>query len=402
MKESKILTRREFLQLMGVVGAGLAISACLPDPLALIQSTPTDGHNTLDDRDLGYPIPTNEPNKPDERPLSQSTPTTEPERLDDRQFVHMMNYVEIEDFGLLAQLGINTVLVELNPNGDDWRATYEAAARHRLQLIPLIWNQDAGQSIWQWDENRNEWQLDRDRYPNSIGAAFLGFLKDHPDYLSQTFAIYSFHEPLWQPEKTGPERLKVFYRQITEEIFPGGSVRVYGEDMTMGWERSDECLTGTLDYENHNVYPFVNTPQGRYRPFDVLGNYYGEPTDDRAASIQAELACLDERLRRFASAPPAATGRRPQPIVLIQTFEDSEYTDLWNRMPSAEEMEQFASAFLTARKDQLKGLGWYPYRQAADNYRACLHTHRFDETNADRLEAIHQISARFLADSTTE
>jgi hypothetical protein len=360
--QSKKLTRRGFLQLMGVAGTGLGLSTYSPVFCGTRHSTLATGSDRSDNKDL----------------------------------IHLVNYAEIEDFALLARLGINAVLVELDANGDDWQATYEAAMRHGLRLIPLIWDQDAEQAIWRWDEKRAEWQLDRKRYPDAVGAAFLGFLKDHPAYFAQTFALYSFHEPLWQPEKTGPERLKAFYRQITEEIFPGGSVRVYGEDITMGWTESDDCLTGVLDYESHNVYPFVSTPEGRYRPFDVICNCYGQPTDDRVATIQAELACLDERLRRYASAPPAKTGRRPQPIVLIQTFVDGEQTDLWNRMPSAEEMEAFASVFLDERKDQLKGLAWYPYRQAADNYRAWLHAHRFDDSNADRWEVLHKISARFF------
>jgi|GEM_PF-1460283 len=317
---------------------------------------------------------------------------------DDGTHIHLVAYPDIQDFEMLSQRGINTVLVELDANGNNWRATFEAAIQHNLRLIPMIWDPDANQSVWQWDEVRNEWQLDRTLYPNSVGAIFLGFLKDHPAYLAQTFAIYSFHEPLWQPEKTGPQRLKTFYRQITENIFPDGSVRVYGEDITMGWPQSDECLTGVLDYENHLVYPFVSTHTGRYRPFDVINNYYGPPTNDQEATIGAEIACLDERLRRYASAPPAATGRRPQAVVLLQTFVDSEYNDLWNRMPEAEEMEAFASALLNQRKSQLKGLGWYSFRQAADNYLKWLHKDRFDEARIDRWEVLNKISQRFFTD----
>jgi len=363
--KSKNLSRRGFLKLCSSIAvAKLGSLACTPS--SLLTSTP-----------------------------APTAPVTESNRSVARDHIHLVCYPEIEDFDLLMQLGINTVLVELDANGDDWQTTYEAAIRHRLRIIPMIWDQDAGQSIWRWDEASNEWQLDRDRYPESRGAAFLGFLKDHPRYFAQTFAIYSFHEPLWQPEQTSPERMKAFYRQITEEVFPEG-VYVYGEDITMGWEQSDECLTGVLDFESHNVYPFVNTPQGRYRPFDVIGNHYGPPTDDRTATIQAELACLDERIRRYASAPPARTGRRPKPIVLIQTFTDRDYSDLWNRMPSTEEMIEFASAFLGERKEQLKGLGWYCYRQASDNYLAWLHKDRFDDSNVDRLEALRVVSKRFL------
>ena len=377
MQQIRKLTRRDFLKLMGIGGAGLGLSACAPSfvPASIPSATP---------------LPT----------ITAGTCCSMAEiesRSDDKDLVHLVCYPAIEDFDLLAQSGINTVLIELDANGDNWRATYEAAIRYRLGVIPLIWDQDAEQSIWQWDETRNEWRLDRERYPDSVGAIFLGFLKDQPAYFAQTFAIYSFHEPLWHPEKTGPERLRAFYLQITEEIFPGGSVRVYGEDITMGWEESDECLTGVLDYENHLVYPFVSTPNGRYRPFDAICNCYGQPTNDQMATIRAELASLDERLRRYDSAPPARTGRRPQPIVLIQTFVDGEYADLWNRMPSAEEMEEFAWVFLDQRQDQLKGLGWYCFRQAADNYRAWLHKDRFDDSNNDRWEVLRRISARFFS-----
>ena len=329
-----------------------------------------------------------------ESPICARGPDDGDESPDDQAMIHLVGYPLVEDFAELSRRGINTVLIELDSNGANWRTTYEAAVRYGLRLIPLIWDQDANQSIWRWDETREEWQLDRQRYPDSIGAAFLGFLKDHPQYLAQTFAIYSFHEPLWEPEKTGCSRLKTFYRQITENIFPGGKVRVYGEDITMGWEKSDECLTGVVDYENHLVYPFVNTPNGRYRPFNVVGNYYDPPTNDRRATIRAEIACLDERLRRYASSPPAATGRRPQVIVLFQTFVDREYNDLWNRMPLASEMEAFASAFLDQRKKQLKGVGWYSYRQAADNYLAWLYKDRFDELNVDRWEVLRRIGTK--------
>jgi len=324
------------------------------------------------------------------------SPVNESSNTGIKEIIHMVNYVEIENFDLLAKLGINTVLIELEPNGEDWQLTYEAAIKHDLKIIPIIWDQDAEQSIWQWDEARNKWQLDREHYPESVGSLFLGFLKDNPMYLEQTFAIYSFHEPLWNPEKTGPERLKIFYRQITEEIFYDKNIRVYGEDITMGWEKSDECLTGVLDYESHNIYPFIDTSEGIYRPFDVANNYYSTPTNDLALTLQAEIACLDERINRYKSSPPAHTGRRPEPIILIQCFVDSEYTDLWNRMPSAEEMEVFATTFIEKHSDQIKGIGWYPYRKVADNYTACLYTDRYDKSNSDRLEAIRKISAKFF------
>ena len=309
------------------------------------------------------------------------------------ELVYLLCYPGVDNFPLARSLGFNTVLVNLDPDGHDWVSTYEAAIQIRLKIIPLIWNTATNQSIWEWDDQKSRWKLDPLLYPNAVGAKFLKFLKEHPDYFNHTFAIYAFHEPLWEPDLYSPERMKKFYQQITEEVFPNTQVRVYGEDSTMGWDQSDECLTGVLDYENHLVYPFVNTPQGRYRPFDVKNNYWSlPPINDLNTTLKAELKCLDERLKRWAMAPAARTGRRPKALVMFQAFVDSEFDDLWNRMPTAEEMEKFAAWFLEQRGSQILGLAWYCFELVADNYRESLKSSRFDEQGKDRWEVMRRVS----------
>lgn len=271
----------------------------------------------------------------------------------EQSFIHMMNYVTEDDFALMNKMHINTVLVELKNDAESWRTTYDAAIKHDLAIVPLIWGHD--QSIWEWNELAKEWELDDRKYPMSVGARFLRFLRENPRYFQQTLAIYSFHEPLAQPEKTGPQRLKKFYQQIHEEIFTGQNVQVYGEDMTFVWPQADECLTGVLDYEIHTVYPFVNSPRGRYRPFLPEG-HYGEPTSDLHKVLDLQRQTIELQLKRIQEAKAAANGRKPRLILILQTFVDADQEDLWNRMPDAEEMETVASYLLEHFRERIAGI----------------------------------------------
>ena len=306
-------------------------------------------------------------------------------------FVFMMNYVEPDDFATVAGWGINTLLVDLEPTESDWIRHYESAISHRVRLIPLIWGDN--QSIWGWNETAREWELSIKRYPNSIGARFLNFLRTHPRYLKQTFAIYGFHEPLADPERTGCERLKKFYRQITSEEFSNGELKVYNEDFSMGWPDSDACLAEITDYESHNIYPFANNETGIYRPFNVNTQEYDPPTNDRLRTLDAEIAALDGRLERWANAPLPPAAPRPKFIVLLQTFAavgERDNWNLWNRMPTAEEMMVFAQHVLQQRGDQIVGFAWYPFERVADNYSHVLKTDRYDEQGTDRWDAIRK------------
>lgn len=303
---------------------------------------------------------------------------------------HMANYALPSDFKTLASLGVNTLLVDLDSDGSDWESTYEEAIKHDLFLIPLIWGND--QAFWKWNKKANEWELDLARYPKSKGAKFLSFLKNNPTYLKQTFAIYGFHEPLHKPKKWGPQRLKKFYQQITEEEFPDQDVKVYGEDITMGWPESDECLTGVVDYETHNVYPFAHAEGGeKYRAFDVAINYFGPGTNDFDKVLTAALAKLDHRLERYANAQPASTGRRPEAIVLIQTFASKQEDHLWNRMPTADEMQELATHLLKHRKDKMAGLAWYSFRNPSTEYVQWLQENRIDSDGKDRWESVRNV-----------
>ncbi len=312
--------------------------------------------------------------------------------------VYMANYVSVEDFPILASYGINTLLVDLEADGSDWEVTYDAAIQTNLRLIPLIWGND--QSIWAWNIAAQEWELNQSRYPYSTGAQFLGFLRHRPDYLAQTFAIYGFHEPLnSELGFVSCQQMAKFYQQITQEEFPEKNLFVYSEDLVLGWPDSENCRSGIQDYEVHTLYPFCNSPRGKYRPFDVQQNWHYDPTDDLDFTLQAELAHLDERLRVLAEAAAAPnTGRKPKVIVLIQTFAAQvDDPELWNRMPSAAEMRWFAEFFMSHRGDQIAGLAWYPFELVADNYTQALQTNRYDLTGADRWAVLGEIGQRFFS-----
>jgi len=304
-----------------------------------------------------------------------------------RDFVYMMNYIDLEDFELVSQWNINTVLVTLDPEGKDWNKTYDAAIKHNLQLVPLIWGHD--QSIWHWNQTNREWELNDRRYPQSIGAKFLRFLKDNHHYQQQTFAIYSFHEPLAKPGYVEPKKLKKFYLQIQEE-FSTRPMNVYGEDMTFVWSQADECLTDVLDYEIHTFYPFASTRSGRYRPFSPKG-YYLKPTSDLKMVFDNQRETIEIQLKRFQEAKPAINGRRPQLIVILQTFVDSGEKDLWNRMPDTHEMKKVADFILSEFQDRIAGIAWYPFRQAANNYTHWLHKDRYDDQGRDRWSVVAEV-----------
>ena len=51
----------------------------------------------------------------------------------------MACYALVEDFQALSDHGINTLLVDLNADGSDWKPIYDAAIKHQMKLIPLIW-----------------------------------------------------------------------------------------------------------------------------------------------------------------------------------------------------------------------------------------------------------------------
>ncbi|MCS6775232.1 MAG: hypothetical protein RMJ43_03620 [Chloroherpetonaceae bacterium] len=314
----------------------------------------------------------------------------------ERPFAYMMNYVTRDDFPLMKEMNVNTVLVELDKNGRNWRATYEAAIRHDLLIVPLIWGQD--QSIWRWNAPAKEWELSDKRYPRSIGARFIRFLLDNPRYRDQTFAIYSFHEPLAQPERTGPSRLKKFYQQIHEEVFKGQDIRVYGEDMTFVWPRGRECLTGVLDYEIHDCYPFANPDRGRYRLFLPQG-HYGGATSDLEKVLDLQRQTIELQLKNISNARPAKNGRRPRLILILQAFVDPTEKGLWDRMPDAEEMRTVADYMLDKLGDRLAGIAWYSFRQAATHYTQWLHKDRYDEHHRDRWQVVAEIGKRLRSQS---
>jgi hypothetical protein len=306
--------------------------------------------------------------------------------------IHMVSYAKPSDFPGLANRGVNTVLVELQLDASDWRQAYQTAIDNQLLVIPMIWSGE--QTAWTWNETNDEWEIDLKKYPESVGAKFVSFLSANPTYFKQTFAIYSFHEPLADRGHVEPKRLRKFYWQMTEQVFANTDVRIYGEDITMGWEQSDECLTGVLDYESHNVYPFCNAPDGKYLPFDSTTNEYAAGTDDLDSVLRLEVAALDARVARYSKAKPSRNNRRPKPILLIQTYASKQQQSLWNRMPSAREMQALTNHLLKVRGESISGLSWYPFRNPSEDYFETLYANRFDENQEDRWAVIDQIGLK--------
>ncbi len=304
----------------------------------------------------------------------------------------MLNYVEPDDFAIVADWGINTLLVDLDHNEIDWHRHYKEAIRYQVRLIPLIWGDN--QSIWKWNELAQEWELSIERYPDSIGAKFLEFLKVNPPYLEQTFAIYGFHEPLAEEGYVSPAKMKKFYLQIKTEEFPDSKLKVYNEDFSMGWPESDDCLSEITDYDTHIFYPFANNELGRYRPFNVNTQEYDPPNENYSHTLSAEIVALDMRLERWTKASLPDNDTRPQVIVVLQTFAalgEMDNWNLWNRMPTAQEIEYFARYIIQQHGNQIAGVAWYPFERAANNYTHVLKTHRIDEQHADRWLAIRNV-----------
>src|SRR5215469_10943122 len=62
-----------------------------------------------------------------------------------------------QEFSTLQSLGINLVVMNigleesnLDPSYPGWTQFYDAAARHNLQLIAILWDPSKDQTVWNW------------------------------------------------------------------------------------------------------------------------------------------------------------------------------------------------------------------------------------------------------------
>ena len=268
------------------------------------------------------------------------------QQTSDWEAVHFANYVEVEDLPALGKLGINAVVMEFDRKPKEWSKQYDACIKHKVKVVPILWGKD--QSIWKWNRKANEWELDDQKYPKSKGAKFLAFLKANPKYFQQTFAVYSFHEPWYVPDNgkrkgsVPPAQLRKFWQQIREMF--AGKLKVYGEEVT--W--AAECKNGCVDYDYVTLYSFAES-NGRpvYRPGgrELVGKFGIDGSQapverDRKKAKQKERQQIQLMHRAIQSAPAATDGTRTKLIALMGTFAHNEEPELWNRMPTVEEMRE--------------------------------------------------------------
>lgn len=316
----------------------------------------------------------------------------------DWEGVHFANYVEVEDLPTLQKLGINAVVMELGKKPQHWRMTYDACIKHQIKLVPVLWGK--GQSIWKWNGKAEEWELDVRKYSKSLGAKFMGFLRENPGYLRQTFAVYSFHEPWYIPDdgkRAGtvrPARLRKFWQQVREMF--SGKLKVYGEEVS--W--APECKNGCVDYDYVTLYSFASR-DGKpvYRPGGrkLVGKFgidgaHGPVELNREKVKQKErqqIALMHQSIR---TAPAAADGTRTKLIALMGTFAHDEEPALWNRMPDADEMREWIKDIVLPERNRLAGVGWYAFRNPTDYYTSYLYKDRTDSRGEDRWEAIRDAS----------
>src|SRR5262245_8212871 len=311
-----------------------------------------------------------------------------------------------QEFTQLPSLGINLVIQNVmfeednsDPRYPCWKQYYAAAIRHNISLIPVLWDPRKDQTVWDWSAASGEFELDASRYPNSPAARFLRFLRKDPAYLSHTFAVFSFHEP-FNPENGHAQRTvaqqRKLWRQIHQDQFPNGELKLYGESIT----HVSGCENGCADYAGLGVFSFAScNGKPLYSAIDVVPAPQGVDFSTQlcvtsaSEAIQRVKAYLDAMYSRSHDAPPAPDGTFTTFLPLIQTFV-APLPEV-SRMPSAAEMRQWAQQIVLARKDRVLGMGWYPWGQVASTYTSWLSKGRFDTIGADRWGAVGKIARNF-------
>ncbi|MDB4614746.1 hypothetical protein OAH18_03545 [bacterium] len=319
----------------------------------------------------------------------------------DWENLYMANYVQAEDLPVLRKLGVNAVLMEIESNPQAWKNAYQAVAKHEMRLVPVLWGKH--QSIWKWNTKQQEWELDSAKYPKSKGAKFIEFLKSDERARQHTLAVYSFHEPWYMGERekgkkkrkgtVEPERQRKFWQQI-RQIFDG-KMKVYGEEVT--WV--PECKNGCVDYDYVTLYSFAKRdgvagyrPGGRFQVGDFgIDGSQAPFQNDKSKAKAMEHKQIDLMHRMIQTAPAAPDGTRTKLIALMGTFAHDEEPDLWNRMPTSDEMREWGREIIRPNRHRLAGMGWYAFRNPTDYYKQVLFTDRMDPAGKDRWQAIGDV-----------
>lgn len=306
-----------------------------------------------------------------------------------------VQYPYIEDYNELVSRGINLVVNNITPEPGEWERFYRAIVEHDLEIIPVLWGAD--QTAWTWNQEANEWELDFHKYPDSLGAHFLQFLREHPDYLEHTFAIYAFHEPFnpENPKQVSPGRIRKFWQQIHEEEFPNQALKTYGE--SIGWNSA--CANGCVDFDAISLYNFAECGLGGFLKYRVIEAVQekdgllirsGPCTYSQKKVIQAGKELIDALYGFVQQSPPAPDGSRTRFMALIQTFAQNN-PGLIYRMPQAWEMYEWSSQIVYPQGEKLAGLQWYVFRFDG-LYDQTLGDNRYDEAGVDRWETISDVA----------
>lgn len=313
------------------------------------------------------------------------------------QDVHPEN---LGDLPLLAGMNVNLLIATVGLDAASWTAYYEAVLPHAsLRIIPILWGGAGGsQTIWEWDVVAGQWMLDSAQYPAAIGAQFITWLKAHPSYLARTAALFSFHEPfnteLPPAAQVDAIRQRLFWSQIHNDIFPGGTMRIYGESIT----HKNSCASGCVDVAGDAslfafaqcasppvpmAYSWLNvstTPSGL--------SYFWEDCDDQTAGINGQRAQIDAFYAHIQAQAAAPDGSRTKLYFNIQSYVESYTPTLFSRMPERSEMVLWVGGVAKPKRDKLIGIGWYSWDKIASHYIEWLRNNRYDSIGADRWTAI--------------
>jgi hypothetical protein len=100
----------------------------------------------------------------------------------DRQPFYGMQYVPIDQIGLVQGLGVEVILMDFPHDGpaEDWLDYLDTADEYGVKVVAWLWPPG-----WEWDGTA--WQIDEQ------ARVFIRTVADHPALL----AVYSLHEPYW-------------------------------------------------------------------------------------------------------------------------------------------------------------------------------------------------------------
>ena len=244
-----------------------------------------------------------------------------------------MQYVPIDELGMVSGLGVEVVLMAFEHDGppENWLAYLDEAQVQGMQVIAWLWPPG-----WDWDGA--EWQID------DQAELFVRTVAGYP----ALFAVYSLHEPYWM-ECEGCGYTTAEQQALYSAIKAIADVPIYSEINGIAFwaERGEETTfaDGICDYGATG-----------YSPFKVGGIYERE---ELIAHLEADLAVARE------------WAPNTKVVWIMQSFEQP-YEPYNFRMPAADEMRDLASVVYSSDID---GAFWYMWYWDNDLYSDFLSNH---------------------------